>query len=48
MNSPVIVWFRLDLRLADNPAFSAAIESGCPIIPLYIWSPEEGGKWTPG
>lgn len=48
MNSPVIVWFRLDLRLADNPALTSAIESDCPVIPLYIWSPEEDGKWTPG
>ena len=48
MNSPVIVWFRLDLRLADNPALVAAFETGCPVVPLYIWSPEEDGKWEPG
>jgi len=29
MNSPVIVWLRLNLRLADNPALSATAESGC-------------------
>lgn len=34
--APVIVWFRRDLRLGDNPALSAAIISGQPIIPLYI------------
>jgi deoxyribodipyrimidine photo-lyase len=45
---PVIVWFRQDLRLADNPALDAAIESGAPIIPLYIWSPDEEGPWAPG
>lgn len=33
---PVIVWFRQDLRLADNPALAAAVESGRPIIPLYV------------
>ncbi|MEO0882253.1 MAG: deoxyribodipyrimidine photo-lyase [Pseudomonadota bacterium] len=32
----VIVWFRRDLRLADNPALNAAIETGKPILALYI------------
>lgn len=43
-----IVWFRRDLRLADNPAWNAALESGQTIIPLYIHSPEEEGKWQRG
>ena len=34
--APVIVWFRQDLRLADNPALHAAAERGAPVIPLYI------------
>ncbi|WP_029006797.1 cryptochrome/photolyase family protein [Azospirillum halopraeferens] len=34
--APVIVWFRRDLRLADNPALSAAADSGAPVIPLFI------------
>ena len=33
---PVIVWFRSDLRLADNPALSAAGASGRPVIALFI------------
>ena len=33
---PVIVWFRQDLRLADNPALAAAARSGRPVIPLYV------------
>ena len=33
---PIIVWFRRDLRLADNPALMAAVTSGRPVIPLYI------------
>lgn len=33
---PVILWFRRDLRLDDNPALNAAIATGRPIIPLYI------------
>ena len=37
---PVILWFRQDLRLTDNPALSLALETGQPILPLYIL--EEG------
>ena len=33
---PIIVWFRRDLRLADNPALDFAVQSGHPIIALYI------------
>ncbi len=33
---PVILWFRRDLRLADNPALNHAAETGRPIIPVYI------------
>ena len=33
---PIIVWFRNDLRLADNPALRHAADSGRPVIPLYI------------
>ncbi|MGJ8676646.1 MAG: cryptochrome/photolyase family protein [Akkermansiaceae bacterium] len=47
-NTPSIVWFRRDLRLNDNPAWNAAIQSGSPIIPLYIHCPEEEGKWPRG
>ncbi|MHA7871941.1 MAG: deoxyribodipyrimidine photo-lyase, partial [Hyphococcus sp.] len=35
-DQPVIVWFRNDLRIEDNPALFAARESGRPVIPLYI------------
>jgi deoxyribodipyrimidine photo-lyase len=43
-----IVWFRQDLRLRDNPALHAAVATGTPVIPVYIWSPEEEGDWAPG
>ncbi len=46
--SATIVWFRQDLRLADNPALLAAIKRGEPVIPLYVWAPEEEGDWPPG
>jgi deoxyribodipyrimidine photo-lyase len=31
-----IVWFRRDLRIADNPALSAAAATGAALLPLYI------------
>ena len=31
-----IVWFRRDLRIADNPALSAAASTGDTVLPLYI------------
>lgn len=40
---PAIVWFRQDLRLADNPALIAAINTGRPILPLYILDEESAG-----
>ncbi len=45
---PIILWFRLDLRLADNPALAAATALGLPIIPVFIWAPEEERAWAPG
>jgi len=47
-NSPVIVWFRIDLRLADHPALHAALQSGCPVIPVFIHEPAEEAPWQPG
>ncbi|MGC3970726.1 MAG: deoxyribodipyrimidine photo-lyase [Pirellulales bacterium] len=46
--STTIVWFRLDLRIADNPALLHAAERGGPVVPLFIWSPDEEGDWQPG
>ena len=34
--APVILWFRQDLRLADNPALDHAMRTGRPLIPVYI------------
>ena len=36
----IIVWFRSDLRIEDNPALFEAAKEG-KIIPVFIWSPEE-------
>ena len=35
-----ILWFRRDLRLDDNAALHAAIETGGAIVPVYIREPE--------
>ena len=43
-----LLWFRQDLRLADNPALLAAVRHGGPVIPVFIWSPDEEGRWQPG
>jgi deoxyribodipyrimidine photo-lyase len=43
-----LVWFRQDLRLADNPALAAALESGAAVVPVYIHAPIEEGAWAPG
>ena len=34
--SPVLVWFRDDLRLSDHPALHAAAQSGAPLLCLYV------------
>ena len=34
--SPIVVWFRRDLRLDDHPALRHAAESGRPIVPLVV------------
>ena len=36
MTGPVIWWVRKDLRLGDNPALTAAIQAGGPVIPVFI------------
>ena len=48
MRNPVIVWFRQDLRLADNPALNAAADTCAPLIPLYILDDEPSGRWRLG
>ncbi len=46
--STAIVWFRRDLRLADNPALTAAVAAHETVVPLYIHAPDEDGAWAPG
>ncbi|MGA8261058.1 MAG: deoxyribodipyrimidine photo-lyase [Arenicellales bacterium] len=48
MSIPIIVWFRRDLRLHDNPALRSAHDEGGPVIPVYVYAPEEEEPWRPG
>ncbi|NNE53260.1 MAG: deoxyribodipyrimidine photo-lyase [Sulfitobacter sp.] len=34
--TPILMWFRRDLRLSDHPALRAACDSGRPVIPVFI------------
>jgi len=43
---PALVWFRKDLRVADNPALCAALARGGPVIGLYVL--EDGRPLSPG
>lgn len=39
MSQPIIFWFRRDLRLDDNMGLHAAINTGQPVLPVYIIDP---------
>ncbi|MBR0648520.1 deoxyribodipyrimidine photo-lyase [Roseomonas terrae] len=43
MHEPALIWFRQDLRLADNPALAAVQDR--PVLPVYVI---EDGPWSPG
>ena len=43
-----LLWFRNDLRLADNPALDGLLRAGLAPIPVYIHAPDEHGGWAPG
>lgn len=34
--SPILVWFRRDLRTSDHAALSAACDTGRPVIPVFV------------
>ncbi|HNS45487.1 MAG TPA: deoxyribodipyrimidine photo-lyase, partial [Alphaproteobacteria bacterium] len=48
MPAPVICWFRQDLRLSDNPAWTAACKTKSRVIPVYILDDENAGPWKMG
>lgn len=35
-DSPIIFWFRRDLRITDNPGFHAACATGRPVVPVFL------------
>lgn len=43
---PVVLLFRRDLRLSDNPALAAAAATGAPVLPLYVLDDAE--PFAPG
>jgi len=47
-DTTTLVWFRRDLRLADNPALVAAASEGHRIVPVYVHAPDEAAPWAPG
>ncbi|MEZ5955409.1 MAG: FAD-binding domain-containing protein [Hyphomonas sp.] len=43
MSGVHVIWFKRDLRIHDHAALAAALASGGPVLPLYIFEP---GLWT--
>lgn len=46
MPKPLIIWFKNDLRLLDNPIINYAARTNKPLIPIYILDKTE--TWQPG
>jgi hypothetical protein len=46
MDASALLWFRQDLRLADNPAL-AALE-GRRLLPVFVLDDAAAGAWAPG
>jgi deoxyribodipyrimidine photo-lyase len=48
MKPPVVLWYQSDLRIGDHPALNAAVDTGQPIIPIYIFDDASAGDRAPG
>ncbi|WP_431284912.1 cryptochrome/photolyase family protein [Humitalea sp. 24SJ18S-53] len=46
MTRPALLWFRNDLRLADNPALMAVADR--PILPVFVLDDDAAGAWKHG
>ncbi|GHD51742.1 deoxyribodipyrimidine photo-lyase [Thalassobaculum fulvum] len=46
--APTLLWFRQDLRLTDNPALTAAVAAGRPLIPVFVLDDADAGHWATG
>ncbi|RUM54797.1 MAG: deoxyribodipyrimidine photolyase [Marinomonas sp.] len=40
-HSPIVVWFKRDLRLSDHAPLKQACASGQPVLLLYVFEPEQ-------
>jgi deoxyribodipyrimidine photo-lyase len=47
-DAPAVLWFRDDLRLADHAALREAIETGRPVLPVFILDDASPGRWALG
>jgi deoxyribodipyrimidine photo-lyase len=47
-DAPAVLWFRDDLRLTDHGALQAAIETGRPVLPVFILDDASPGRWALG
>ena len=47
-DSPVLFWFRDDLRLADNPGLAAAHATGKPVVTVYVLDEDSREARPPG
>jgi deoxyribodipyrimidine photo-lyase len=43
-----LIWFRRDLRLADNPALLHALAAAERVVPLFVFAPDEELRWPTG
>jgi deoxyribodipyrimidine photo-lyase len=34
-----VVWFKRDLRVSDHASLTAAVDTGTPVLPLYVLEP---------
>ncbi|MCU0837437.1 MAG: DNA photolyase family protein [Rhodospirillales bacterium] len=48
IDRPVIVWFRQDLRTADQPALAAAAATGQPVLAVFVLDDATPGHWRLG
>ena len=48
MTTPIIFWYRQDLRTHDLPGLAAAAATGRPLVPCYILDDENPGAWRLG
>ena len=46
--SPIIIWFRNNLRISDHAALKKACEKNAPIIPVFIHDEKAMGQWNYG